>query len=352
MPGKPRVAVTMGDPAGVGPEVALKATLMQETGEACIPFLVGNADIWERAASLLGLRVDLPVLRPPRVPEVLPSRPAVIDPTSIDPGTVQPGKTCEAGGRAAYESFMWAIEAAACGRVDAIVTAPLNKASLRMAGVRESGHTDILAGYFRTEDYAMLYYGPTLAVSLATIHIPLREVPRVLTERRVYVTARLTCETLGKIHRRAARVAVLGLNPHAGENGIFGDEEKKIIRPAVKRLEKEGFRVEGPLPPDAAFVPAARARYDGFVAMYHDQGSVPFKMLHFHDGVNHTMGIPIIRTSPDHGTAFDIAWRGKASPESLTAALRFALRLASAPSGPGMQRKREGKNGGEKIESE
>ena len=326
---KPFIAITSGDPAGIGPEICLKALRRRHVHDICIPFIVGNASVLRRVALACGIPWRLPVISlNERSILELPSEPAVIDPTSVQGISISPGRICAEGGRTAYESFVWAADMTMETAFDAVVTAPLNKKSLSLAGIRETGHTEILADMCGTEHCAMLYWSPSLCVSLATIHCALADVPRLLTKNRVYRTARLMSNTLENINRTKPCIALLGLNPHCGEKGLFGNEETDIIIPAAEQLAEEGYTVRGPIPPDTAFIPENRKNYDGFVAMYHDQGSIPFKMVHFENGVNHTMGLPVIRTSVDHGTAFDIAWQGKASCESLVSAIELAVKLS------------------------
>jgi 4-hydroxythreonine-4-phosphate dehydrogenase len=327
---KPLIAITAGDPAGIGPEVVLAALADEDVNAKCVPYAVGNADLFRKVGAATGLNADLEsaTVEPDRLAH-LPAAPAILDPTSINAEDVIAGEISAAAGKAAYESLLWATDMTIQGTFQALVTAPFNKKSLNLAGVTEPGHTEILAKRCNADDVAMLYWSPDMSVSLVTIHAALSEVPSLLTTDAVYTTARLTYDALKRIEGDEPRVAVLGLNPHSSDHGLFGDEEERIITPAVERLKEEGLRVEGPVPPDAAFTPLSRLRYDGFVAMYHDQGSIPFKMHHFEDGVNHTMGLPIVRTSVDHGTAFDIAWQGKAICASMLAAIDLAVRLST-----------------------
>lgn len=325
---RPIIALTAGDPAGVGPELIL-AALAAGIGRRCRTLSVGNAEVFRRVGRAAGRPCPFPSLKVRRgEPFKLNAAPAIVDPTTIHPDDIRRGTVSAAGGRAAYESLLWAIAQAKAGVVNAIVTGPLNKEALHLAGINEPGHTEILARECGVSDYGMLYWSRDLAVSMVTIHAALGAVPGLLSADGICRTARLTWRTLERTLGRPPRIALLGLNPHSGEHGLFGDEEARHIQPAISRLNAEGFPVAGPLPADTAFTPANRGRYDGFVAMYHDQGSIPFKMLHFDDGVNHTMGLPIVRTSVDHGTAYDIAWQGKASTGSLMAAIDLALLLA------------------------
>jgi 4-hydroxythreonine-4-phosphate dehydrogenase len=223
---------------------------------------------------------------------------------------------------------MRGIDLALLGEVQAVVTAPLNKAAMNLAGIFENGHTEILAKATNTDRYALMLYSERLACVFATCHQSLASVPGSLTKERVLEVAALMNEALLAIRGKKPRLGLLALNPHAGEGGLFGREESEILEPAVALAHDCGIDLSPPIPPDTAFTPSAIGNYDGYVCLYHDQGGIPFKMLSFEDGVNITLGLPIIRTSVDHGTAFDIAWKGAASPSSLLAAIKLATRLA------------------------
>jgi 4-hydroxythreonine-4-phosphate dehydrogenase len=228
-----------------------------------------------------------------------------------------------------FAYFNAAIDDALAGRVDAIATGPINKAALHMAGISYAGHTEILAQRTQTRDYAMMLAGNRLKVVLATIHVPLARVAEILATSAILMVIKLTDHGLKtRFGISDARIAVAGLNPHAGEKGLFGNEEEKIIQPAVELAISEGIDASGPHPPDTVFFSASQGAYDAVVAMYHDQGLGPFKMIHFNDGVNTTLGLPIVRTSVDHGTAYDIAGLGRASAESMKAAIAMAAKQA------------------------
>jgi 4-hydroxythreonine-4-phosphate dehydrogenase len=326
---KPVLVLTAGDPCGIGPEICLKA--LPEITPRCTPFLAGNREVFSRAADAAGLACTLPVLSGTGITELPPS-PAILDSTTIDGASVIPGTVSAEGGRCAYESFTSGVNLVLAGKADAVVTAPLNKESLHAAGISEPGHTEILARMCGESTFRMLYWSRNMAVALATIHHALEDVPSLITRELVYDTARLLRDTLFSVSGTEPRIAVLGLNPHAGEHGLFGAQDRDEIAPAVRQLAGEGIDAHGPVPSDTAFTPAGLKQYDGYVAMYHDQGSIPFKMLHFDDGVNHTMGLPVIRTSVDHGTAFDRAWKGTASASSLIAACELAVLLVKGRS--------------------
>jgi 4-hydroxythreonine-4-phosphate dehydrogenase len=310
----PRIAITIGDPSGIGPEIALKATAEPEVRRWCEPVLVGNRALLRRVARRLKLRLPDAVVEPE-----LPA----FDAAAVAPGRVQ--AACGAAGAAWVEA---AIDGCRDGRFAAMVTCPLNKAALHAGGVPFPGHTELLAARCGVAGEAMMMYHRRLAVVLATCHQSLASVPGALASARIVEVARLFAASLRRLRRREPRLAVCGLNPHAGEGGLFGDEDGRLVAPAVAELRRLGIAADGPLPPDTAFTPANRRRYDGHVCLYHDQGLIPFKALAFDEGVNVTLGLPIVRTSVDHGTAFDIAWRGEAEHRSLVEAIRLAVRLA------------------------
>lgn len=324
----PRIAITMGDPAGVGPELCLRAAADPRVLEACRPVVIGDRDVLAQCADKLGLGLPPLILRfdDDWAPLDRHDGAALIDCDAFGLA-VEPGRPSAEAGMATYRYLTLAIDAAVSRLFDAVTTAPLTKATLHMAGIDDPGHTEILARRTNTSNYAMMLYSPRIAVSLVTIHQSIASVPASLTADSIARVIDLAGRTLERIRGRRPRLAVVALNPHAGEGGLFGDEEARAIVPAIERGRSAGWQVDGPLVPDAAFTPSALGRYDGHVVMYHDQGLIPFKMLSFHDGVNVTMGLPIIRTSPDHGTAYDIAWTGKADPSSLISAILLAARM-------------------------
>ncbi len=325
---RPVLALTMGDPAGIGPEIVLKALASPEVAAACRPVVVGDAGLLDRlrAAVAPSLR-----LLPARAPSAADPGPAVevIQPRPLSWKEPVVGRVDAEAGRASLAYIEKAVSLAMAGAVDAMVTAPISKEAVHLAGSAFPGHTEMLAHLTGARDYAMMLVGGKLRVSLATIHIPLRLVPLDLREDRLLTVIRLTARALADMGLPGSRVAVCGLNPHAGEGGLFGDEEKRIIRPAILRAEAEGLLVAGPLPADTVFHRALKGEFEGVVAMYHDQGLGPLKTLYFDQGVNVTLGLPIVRTSVDHGTAFDIAGRGEANPGSMVAAIRLAAVMAA-----------------------
>jgi 4-hydroxythreonine-4-phosphate dehydrogenase len=307
----------MGDPAGVGPELCLRLLTEPRVREVCAPVLVGDRALLDRVARRLGW--------PSAEPEF------VHDLGNLDARTVEPGKVSAVCGRAAFEYVTFAIDEALAGRVDAIATGPLHKESLHAAGVPFPGHTEILAEQTKSPRVCMMLTSDAITCSLATVHVGLRDVPDLLTRERVCETIEFTAAAMERMRHRKPRLLVCGLNPHAGEHGMFGHhEEERVIVPAIEDARAKGIDVGGPLPPDTAFLPKFRSATDAYVCMYHDQGLIPLKALAFEEAVNVTLGLPIVRTSVDHGTAFDIAWQGTADVSSFVKAVELAARLARA----------------------
>ena len=286
---KPRVALTVGDPAGIGPEIVAKAAADARVLDVCEP--------------------------------VVYAPPAAL--------TVAAGRSSADGGRAAYDLIVRAVRDAERGEVDAIATAPVSKEAFALAGLPWKGHTDLLAHLTGSDFVAMMFESPALRVILATVHIPLRQVPDALTQDRLQRTIRLAARELPRFGVPQPRLAVAALNPHAGENGLMGREDDEVVGPAIARCREEGVQVAGPFPADTVFVRANRGEFDAVIACYHDQGLIPVKLLAFGKAVNVTLGLPIIRTSVDHGTAFDIAGRGIADPGSMIEAVKLAAKLAA-----------------------
>ncbi len=325
---KPTIALTMGDPAGVGPEICLQALTDTELNAECQLVVFGDAEVLHRCARQLGLPAPATILG---ISDSLVSHAesCVIDLRCMDAQQLIVGEVSAACGRASFQYIEAAIEAALSGTVDAVTTAPINKEALRSAGIHYPGHTEIFAERAASDRWCMMQFSPEITCTFVTVHVGYAEVPHLLTFERVLETIELTAENLAVIHGRNPQLVVCGLNPHAGEHGLFGNgEEERIIYPAIEEARRRGLRVEGPLPPDTAFLPAKRRTTDGFICMYHDQGHIPLKALAFDSAVNTTLGLKVVRTSVDHGTAYDIAWQGKASCSSLFAAIRLAIRLA------------------------
>lgn len=335
---KPTIALTLGDPAGVGPEIMAAACARPEVHAWCRPIAVGHPEVLRRAARLRKTGAEVVEVASPEEAEPSPGVLACIPCGPDDAIEVKPGAIDGRAGRAAYEAIVTAAELAKAGRVDAITTAPLHKEALHRAGFHYPGHTELLAELCGVRDFAMmLYLGPGeplvsptgLAVVHVTLHTSLRNALEELCQDGVLAKARLADRFMARMKQGARpRIAVCALNPHGGEGGLFGDEEQRIIRPAVERGLAEGLDLEGPLPTDTLMVHARDGKYDAVVAMYHDQGHIALKLLGMHRAVNVTLGLPIIRTSVAHGTAFDLAWQGKAEIGSMIEAIRVASRLA------------------------
>ncbi len=323
-----KVAVTIGEPGGIGPEVALKAVSDPEVRSACVPILIGGRPPLEKMLKKLKLPVKIRSIAQPEE-----SRPEAGFIELIETGGIgaknsyKPGLPTAAGGKASYEYIKKAAEFAMGGRVAAICTAPISKEALKMAGVDYPGHTEMLASLTGTSEFAMMLMGGPLRVLLVTTHVAIKNVPRLIKKEAVLGKIMLAARAATMLGIRKPRIAVCGLNPHAGESGLFGNEDMNEIAPAVREAANRGIKVLGPFAPDALFRKAYTGQVDIVVAMYHDQGLIPLKMVAFEKGVNVTIGLPIIRTSPDHGTAYDIAWKGKADPASMIEAIRTALKL-------------------------
>jgi 4-hydroxythreonine-4-phosphate dehydrogenase len=260
-----------------------------------------------------------------------PAGPGVADCRAIDAEAVRPGNTGKACGLAAYRYVRAAVDSAVAGRIAAIATAPINKESLHLAGLPYPGHTEMLGSLTGAHRTCMMMASDEMIVSLVTTHLGYRNVPDSLTRDRIVDVIELTADGLSRLGRASPTITVCSLNPHGGEHGLFGSEERDIIGPAVAEARRRGIDARGPLPPDTAYLQDRRRATDAYVAMYHDQGLIPFKMLAFEHGVNITLGLPIVRTSVDHGTAFDIAWKGTASAASLAQAVMWAVRLCRPP---------------------
>jgi len=335
----PVLGITMGDPAGIGPEIAVKALAAPMVRKAARALVLGDARVIRDAARLA--RVDLAVRPLTRVADAswAADQVEVLDLANADPGAFAIGRVSAVCGRAAYEYIECGVRLAAAGEIDAIVTAPVNKEALAAAGVPHSGHTEILASLTGTKAYAMLLMGRDLRVIHVTTHVALRRVPDLVTRERVLRTIRLGQEAMRRLGMTAPRLAVCGLNPHAGEGGLFGEEDQREIQPAIADARADGIDATGPWPADTIMSRAAGGEFDCVVAMYHDQGHVPVKTLGFRyddaqkawtglSGVNVTVGLPILRVSVDHGTAFDRAGKGTANPESMIEAILVAAEMA------------------------
>ncbi len=322
------VAISMGDAAGIGPEIVLKTLAQPDVTREYPAFVIGDASILVRDAARFGCQVD--IRRIDHVDKHTPQI-GVIDVLSVSELSVELlyGRVSAAAGSAAYQAIRTGIDLAMNKQISALCTAPINKEALAAANVPFPGHTEMLAEFSGTNDYGMLLINPQLRTILVTVHCSIADAVKRLNIALELRIIRLAHRTLQQFCIAHPRIAVAGLNPHAGEGGLFGREDIDIIAPAVAHARAEGMDVVGPLPGDTVFMNARRGRYDIVVAQYHDQGLIPIKLLGVEDGVNITAGLPFVRTSPDHGTAFDIAGQGIADPASLQTALRTAHELAA-----------------------
>ena len=323
---KPVVAVTMGDPSGIGPEVVVKAARDAAVRRACRVLVLGDPSRLEDAGAPRWPVRDTGSTSRPAAAVTLEAV------TRLKTAEARPGRPSAAGGEASYRYIIRAVDLIGAGVADAMATAPISKKALNDAGHVWPGHTELLAELTGTRDVRMMLYGRRLKVVLVTVHLPLTEVAAALTRKRVRATIEITHRSLRQwFGLPEPRLAVAALNPHGGEDGMFGREESRIIRPAVRDCGARGMPVSGPVPADSLFHRAARGDYDAVICMYHDQGLGPFKLLHFTDGVNLTLGLPLVRTSVDHGTAYDIAGRGVADGRSMKEAILLAAALARRP---------------------
>jgi 4-hydroxythreonine-4-phosphate dehydrogenase len=327
------LALTSGEPAGIGPDITIKAWLRRDELKLPAFYLVGDRDSVGKRAEVLGLKVKLADVEPEDAAAVFADALPVV--ATGQAATARPGQPDDSSAPAALASIRQAVADVATGRASAVVTNPIAKSVLYRAGFRHPGHTEFLAELAasggRTPQPVMMLWSPTLAVVPVTIHLSLREAIAQLSSELIVTTARIAVADLkARFGLAHPRLAVSGLNPHAGEDGSLGLEDQTIVAPAIEILRGEGIEVRGPLPADTMFHDAARKTYDCAICMYHDQALIPIKTIAFEDAVNVTLGLPFIRTSPDHGTAFDIAGSGRANPSSLIAALRLAARMAAA----------------------
>lgn len=322
------IAVTMGDPAGIGPEIIVKALSEGELNGAPA-VVVGCLETLRRVMAQGKIpQIELKEITAVAQARFVPGTINVLDEPLADPQALEPGKVQAQAGDLAYRCVRRATELAMAGEVHAIATAPLNKEALHSAGHLYPGHTELLAQLTNSKDYAMVLYTDRLKVIHVTTHIALRKFLDTLNQPRVETVIGMADTFLRRVGYTHPRIAVAGVNPHAGENGLFGDEEIQIVGPAIQAMKAKGIDAYGPCPPDTVYLQCYEGQYDMVVAMYHDQGHIPLKLLGFYDGVNITAGLPFIRTSADHGTAFDIAWTGKAKSESMAISIQLAMQLA------------------------
>jgi 4-hydroxythreonine-4-phosphate dehydrogenase len=332
---KPLIAITMGDPAGIGPEIIAKVIDTGEIFSLCRPIIIGNAGVMKKIVEELHLSVSIRSLEDLTGADPAPGKADVVSIGTVNLASHAWGRPTKASGKAVVEYIKLATELALQRKVDAIVTAPINKEMMNAAGYAFSGHTELLAHLTDTKNYGMLFVGGGLKLILATIHHALKDVPQLITKDRVLRTIRLANIAMKEFGVDRPRIGVAALNPHASEGGLFGHEELNEILPAVVEARGEGIDASDPIPADTLFYKARNDHYDIVVAMYHDQGLAPLKMLAFGNAVNVTVGLPIIRTSVDHGTAYDIAGKGCADPASLLAAIKLAAQMASHKSRAG-----------------
>ncbi len=329
----PLIGITMGDPSGIGPEILVRAMSLDAVKAFCRPVVLGDPNVLSSAIMQSPFeecrKLHVRILSSPDEAQAGTGAVDLIPVSTLKKGRFDPAAPSLEGGKAMMRYVLQAVEMALKGEIDAMVTCPISKILMQKAGYEFEGHTQLIAHYTNAPEYVMMLAGERLRVVLATIHCGLREVPHILTSEGIQKTIRVTSKALEKdFGMERPRLAVAALNPHGGESGLFGSEEEEIIRPAVEWAQKEGYSVEGPFPADTLFYRASTGAYDAVVCMYHDQGLIPLKLLHFSNAVNVTLGLPIIRTSVDHGTAYDIAGTGTADPSSLLAALQMAAGMA------------------------
>ena len=326
---RPIIAITMGDPAGVGPEITVRALAREEVWSACRPLVVGDVGTLVRAAALVNVPMRLRAITDVAGAHFDRAAPDVFDLQPVDLAALQPARVSAIAGRAAVAYVEQATQLALTGQVDAMVTGPINKAALKAAGSPHIGHTELLAELTSAGRVTTMLATPGLRAVHVTRHVPLAEVAANITHERVLETIRLTDVGLRGMGISRPRVAVAALNPHGGDEGVLGREEIEEIGPAVEAARAQGIEAYGPIPADSVFFRAIRGEFDVVVAMYHDQGHIPIKTHGFERSVTVTLGLPVVRTSVDHGTAFDIAWQGLASEESMVEAIQLATQLAA-----------------------
>lgn len=339
MSAKPIIAITMGDPASIGPEIAIKALLNQSVYDHCRPVLVGDAVVFNDIIDRLQLKASINVIRKVKEAQFEYGKLDVIDLQLTDIKLLKLGEISAMAGNASFQAVKKVIELALSGEVDATVTGPINKKSINEAGHEFAGHTEIYAHYTGTKKYAMLLVEEAMKVIHVSTHVSLRQACDLVKKDRIIEVIELLHNGIKQLGDQNVKIGVAGLNPHAGDSGLFGWEDDQEIKPAVEEAKRLGYDVEGPVPADTLFSKAATGYYGGVVAMYHDQGHIPFKLTGFRwnaqkkqmdsvKGVNITMGLPIIRTSVDHGTAFEIAGKGVASPDAMLLAIESAVQLS------------------------
>jgi len=327
---RPLLGITMGDPAGIGPEVIAKAVAGRALRKVCRPIVIGSFPVMERTIKALKLklkavRVDSHESMPVREGTVV-----VLDPLQTPLGKFTPGVAAAETGAASVAFIKKGVELAQIGCIDGIVTAPINKEAINMAGCHYPGHTELLADLTQAKESGMMIVGGPLRIMFVTTHVAIKDLSSLLTQAKIEKGIRLAHLALTRLYGiKKPKIGVAALNPHAGEHGLFGDEEARVILPAARAAQAQGILASDPLPADTLFGKAAKGQFDGIVAMYHDQGLIPLKLVAFGTCVNLTVGLPIIRTSVDHGTAFDIVGKGMADPGSLLEAVTLAAKLVA-----------------------
>ncbi len=336
---KPILAITMGDPAGIGPEIVVRSLSRKETYEKCRPIVTGDAGVMKEAVRLLGLDLEVNAVDKVEDAKFQYGVIDVLDLKCVDLSSFKFGEVQSQCGNAAFLSIRKAIDLALANEVDGTVTAPLNKEALNLAGHHYDGHTEIYATFTGTKKYAMMLADENIRVIHVSTHVPLRKACDLVKKNRVIEVTELIHDACRQLGIENPLIGIAGLNPHSSENGMFGFEEKEEIIPAIEELRERGFNVDGPVPPDSIFAKAKCGKYDACVAMYHDQGHIPLKVCAFNwnketgkmdaaSGVNITLGLPIIRVSVDHGTAFDVAGKGIASDDAMVMSIDYATRMA------------------------
>ena len=330
---KPKIAITMGDPSGVGPELCLKLLEDFETLNLCQPVIFGSAEILELAANELNLNPPKSILSYESWQSLgtVDSKVQLIDIKNMKSNELMKGQVSVESGQASLEYLEKAIDATISKKFDGLTTCPINKASINKAGCKYPGHTEILAEKTGSNEYCMMQYSKEITASFVTCHVGLKEAFSLINQDRVLMVIKLTAKALELINdSKSDNILVCGLNPHSGESGLFGEEEEEnLIAPAIEKALSMGYNVLGPIVPDTAFIPNRRKTTGAYICMYHDQGHIPLKALAFDKAVNVTLGLPIVRTSVDHGTAFDISWEGTANVSSLIEATKLAAKLCT-----------------------
>jgi 4-hydroxythreonine-4-phosphate dehydrogenase len=325
---KPLLGITMGDPAGIGPEVIVKALAGSRVRRVCLPLVIGSLAIMQQTVKRLKLKLDVVPVNGHERAAFRANQIAVLDPLEQPLGRITLGAAAPETGGASVDFIKKAVHLAQIGCIDGIVTAPINKEAINMAGCHFPGHTELLADLTGAEESGMMIVGGPLKIMFVTTHVAIKDLPVLLTKPKIEKGIRLAHLALNRLFGiQKPRIGVAALNPHAGEHGLFGDEESRVVLPAARAAQAKGILASDPLPADTLFGKAARGEYDGVVALYHDQGLIPLKLVAFGTCVNLTVGLPIIRTSVDHGTAFDIVGKGVADPGSLIEAVALAAAL-------------------------